>query len=118
MSTSLITLEPIGIFKASSKYPYEARRQAAAAMVRRADEHEYRRHEPDVGVLSRASASEELMSKLRVSSFAVSIDGYGAGTNQDLANPRGVGGPALMEWLFSKHVAGDRATHVYLRKRM
>src|SRR4051812_38191220 len=26
----MITLEPIGTFKASSKYPYEARRQAAA----------------------------------------------------------------------------------------
>jgi dihydrofolate reductase len=41
------------------------------------------------------------MAKLRVSSFAVSLDGYGAGPNQDLQNPLGVGGPALMEWLFS-----------------
>ncbi len=40
------------------------------------------------------------MSKLRVNSFAVSIDGYGAGPNQDLQNPLGVGGPALMEWFF------------------
>ena len=38
--------------------------------------------------------------KLRVDSFAVSIDGYGAGLNQDLENPIGVGGLALMEWLF------------------
>ena len=31
------------------------------------------------------------MSKPRVSSFAVSIDGFGAGTSQDLENPIGVG---------------------------
>ena len=40
------------------------------------------------------------MSKLRVSSFAVSIDGFGAGPNQDLENPIGVGGVALMDWFF------------------
>jgi len=40
------------------------------------------------------------MSKLRVQSFSVSIDGYGAGPNQDLQNPLGVRGPELMEWLF------------------
>lgn len=40
------------------------------------------------------------MSKLRVSSFAVSLDGYGAGPSQDLENPLGVGGLALMEWFF------------------
>jgi dihydrofolate reductase len=40
------------------------------------------------------------MSKLRVQSFAISIDGYGAGPNQDLQNPLGVGGPELMEWFF------------------
>jgi dihydrofolate reductase len=40
------------------------------------------------------------MSKLRVLSFAVSIDGYGAGPNQDLQNPLGVRGPELMEWFF------------------
>ncbi|MDB5812271.1 MAG: dihydrofolate reductase [Betaproteobacteria bacterium] len=38
------------------------------------------------------------MSKLRVQSFAVSIDGYGAGPRQDLQNPLGVAGPELMEW--------------------
>ena len=32
------------------------------------------------------------MSKLRVSAFTVSIDGYGAGPDQDLENPLGVGG--------------------------
>src|SRR3954468_9357325 len=38
------------------------------------------------------------MSKLRVQSFAISIDGYGAGPNQDLQNPLGVGGFDLMQW--------------------
>jgi len=40
------------------------------------------------------------MSRLRVHSFAVSLDGYGAGPNQDLDNPLGVGGAALHEWAF------------------
>lgn len=40
------------------------------------------------------------MSKLRVQSFGVSLDGYGAGPNQDLENPLGIGGPELMEWFF------------------
>src|SRR5258706_7869508 len=33
-----------------------------------------------------------------VRSFAVSLDGFGAGTNQDLQNPLGLRGPELMEW--------------------
>ena len=41
------------------------------------------------------------MGKLRVSSFAVSLDGFGAGPNQDLDNPLGQGGVALMEWFFN-----------------
>lgn len=40
------------------------------------------------------------MSKLRVQSFALSLDGYGAGPNQDLQHPLGVNGPDLMEWVF------------------
>ncbi len=44
------------------------------------------------------------VSKLRVSSFAVSIDGFGAGTNQDVRNPLGVRGPELMEWFFHTRV--------------
>jgi dihydrofolate reductase len=40
------------------------------------------------------------VSKLRVQSFAISLDGYGAGPNQDLEHPLGVGGPELMEWFF------------------
>ena len=41
------------------------------------------------------------MSKLRVHGFAVSIDGYGAGPDQSLDNPLGVGGNALHEWVFA-----------------
>ena len=52
------------------------------------------------------------MSKLRVSSFAVSIDGFGAGTSQDLENPIGVGGLALMDWFFPtrtwQHMHGNQ----------
>jgi dihydrofolate reductase len=44
------------------------------------------------------------MSKLRVQSLALSLDGYAAGPNQDLQNPLGVGGPELMEWFFATHV--------------
>ena len=44
------------------------------------------------------------MSKLRVQSFAVSADGFGAGTGQDLQNPLGVRGPELMEWFFPTRV--------------
>jgi len=44
------------------------------------------------------------VSKLRVQSFAVSVDGYGAGPNQNLQNPLGVGGPELMEWFLHTRV--------------
>jgi dihydrofolate reductase len=44
------------------------------------------------------------MSKLRVHNFAISLDGFGAGPNQDLDNPLGVGGPALMEWFFQTRI--------------
>ena len=40
------------------------------------------------------------MSKLKVSAFSISIDGYGAGPQQSLENPLGVGGSALLQWLF------------------
>jgi dihydrofolate reductase len=42
-----------------------------------------------------------LMPKLRVHGFSISLDGYGAGPNQDLDNPLGVGGRALHEWAFA-----------------
>jgi dihydrofolate reductase len=41
------------------------------------------------------------MSQLRVHSFALSLDGYGAGPNQDVDHPLGVGGRALHEWAFA-----------------
>ena len=41
------------------------------------------------------------MPRLRVSCFGVSIDGFGAGPDQDLANPLGVGGMSLHEWVFA-----------------
>ena len=40
------------------------------------------------------------MSKLRVNCFSVSLDGYGAGPDQSLENPLGVGGKAVHEWVF------------------
>lgn len=40
------------------------------------------------------------MSKLKVNSFAISVDGFGAGPDQDLQNPLGVRGPELMQWFF------------------
>ena len=40
------------------------------------------------------------MSKLKVLCFSISIDGYGAGSDQSLENPMGVGGMALHEWVF------------------
>jgi dihydrofolate reductase len=40
------------------------------------------------------------MSKLRVHAFSISIDGYGAGPNQDVQHPLGVNGPELFDWFF------------------
>ena len=39
------------------------------------------------------------MSKLRVNCFAISLDGYGAGPDQSLKNPLGIGGPGLHGWM-------------------
>jgi dihydrofolate reductase len=41
------------------------------------------------------------MAKLRVCSFGVSLDGYGAGPGQDLEHPLGVGGEAVHRWAFA-----------------
>lgn len=49
------------------------------------------------------------MSKVRVQTFAVSIDGYSAAPNQDQSNPLGVRGPELMDWFF--HTRTFRAMH-------
>ena len=52
------------------------------------------------------------MPKLRVESFTISLDGFGAGPDQDLNNPLGVGGTALHGWAlttrtFQKKVFGN-----------
>jgi len=58
------------------------------------------------------------MPKLRVQSFAISLDGYGAGPSQDLQNPLGLRGPELMEWFMHTRLwrqmqgAGDGETGV------
>ena len=41
------------------------------------------------------------MSLLKVAGFALSLDGFGAGPNQSLDHPLGIGGPSLMEWAFT-----------------
>ncbi len=51
------------------------------------------------------------MQKLRVESFSISIDGFGAGPNQNLENPLGIGGTDLHQWFyptktFQKNVFG------------
>jgi dihydrofolate reductase len=38
------------------------------------------------------------MTQVRVESFSISIDGYGAGPNQDSINPLGGGGEDLHQW--------------------
>jgi dihydrofolate reductase len=40
------------------------------------------------------------MTRVRVDAFTISLDGYGAGPNQDLQNPLGIGGTELHQWLF------------------
>ncbi|HEX4632470.1 MAG TPA: hypothetical protein VH163_01470, partial [Gemmatimonadales bacterium] len=44
------------------------------------------------------------MSKLRVLSFSMSIDGFGAGPRQSLIHPLGTTGPELMQWFFPTRV--------------
>jgi dihydrofolate reductase len=53
------------------------------------------------------------MSKVRVSAFSISLDGYGAGPDQTLEAPLGVGGEQLHEWFFPtktfQGLYGDKA---------
>ncbi|MCC6207054.1 MAG: dihydrofolate reductase [Gammaproteobacteria bacterium] len=51
------------------------------------------------------------MGKVRVESFTISLDGYGAGPGQDIDNPLGIGGRELHQWFiptrtFQKNVLG------------
>lgn len=41
------------------------------------------------------------MSKVRVSSFGVSLDGFAAGPDQSIDHPLGKGGPAIFQWFFA-----------------
>lgn len=55
------------------------------------------------------------MTKLRVNAFSLSIDGYGAGADQSLENPLGVGGQGLFKWFFPtrtflSHIGKDGGT--------
>lgn len=43
---------------------------------------------------------EFFMGRVRVAGFGVSIDGFGAGTDQSLEHPLGKRGPELMNWFF------------------
>src|SRR5262249_29161031 len=58
------------------------------------------------------------MPRLRVHGFSISLDGYGAGSNQTLKDPLGVGGEALHEWFIptrtfqETHGKGGGATGV------
>jgi len=51
------------------------------------------------------------MSRLRVNAFTLSLDGFGAGPDQDLDNPLGVGGQALHKWM-----TGTRTFHQMIGK--
>lgn len=44
------------------------------------------------------------MGKVRVASFSISLDGFGAGPRQDIDNPLGVRGLELHEWAFGTEV--------------
>ena len=58
------------------------------------------------------------MSRLIVQSFSISLDGFGAGPDQSLENPLGVGGESVHAWVFPTrtfqrmHRGGDGATGV------
>lgn len=51
------------------------------------------------------------MSKLRVHCFGLSIDGFGAGPNQSLEQPLGVGGENLHRWFFPTRVFQKMVGH-------
>jgi len=48
------------------------------------------------------------VSKLRVESFTISLDGFGAGPAQDLEHPLGVGGTSLHGWAFATRTFQQR----------
>ena len=60
------------------------------------------------------------MTKVRVESFTISLDGYGAGPNQDISNPLGVGGEELHKWFIPTCVlaGGPNVIQQYLRESL
>src|SRR5690606_31740333 len=69
---------------------------------RRADGRSFHRalhvaRQADLGISVRAS-SARAMTKLKVACFTISLDGYGAGPEQSLEHPLGVGGENLHSW--------------------
>jgi hypothetical protein len=62
------------------------------------------------------------MPKLRVHNFSISLDGYGAGPNQDIENPLGLGGLALntraVGYECTEHATTQNSMHFILRKRV
>ena len=52
------------------------------------------------------------MQKVRVANFSISIDGFGAGPDQDINNPLGIGGMDLHQWFFPtdafQHMQGGK----------
>ena len=46
--------------------------------------------------------------KLRIASFTISLDGFGAGPNQSLEHPLGVGGASIHKWAFSTRTFQSR----------
>jgi dihydrofolate reductase len=51
------------------------------------------------------------MPKVKVASFSISIDGFGAGPRQDLQNPLGVRGTELHNWFFQTEVFNKITGH-------
>lgn len=52
-------------------------------------------------MVDRRTRDRVLVTKFLVDSFSVSLDGFGAGPDQDEANPLGIGGRQLHEWIFA-----------------
>jgi hypothetical protein len=58
------------------------------------------RHSKDTDNRRPALAERKEMTRVRVESFTISVDGYGAGPEQSLENPLGIGGRELHQWAF------------------
>jgi len=73
----------------------------------------------------RCKAVLSAMSSVRVLSFGISLDGFGAGPDQSLENPLGVNGPEIMDWFLHTDVwrrmhglgAGETGTDNEIAKR-